>query len=152
MVKKTFEVSDILKKIDLLPIDDEVVKKINCILENYKVISNINCALINKDFVFNNSTLSLRKKSKMFLVFSAFCSAENLALDRKDLIEKIYFHNFLCPPSQRRIDSLNHNIVKLISRARRLATKTFTHSYSGNIDWFPYFRRIFIKFSKFCMS
>ncbi|MBC61070.1 MAG: hypothetical protein CMP11_01330 [Zetaproteobacteria bacterium] len=138
MELSNFQQSFNLSEKDDFFLDQKLVDKMRIIADYQKNFSGYTYEVIEKDFVFNNKFLSLQKKNKMLLVFSYFCLKKNTPVSRDDLVENIYFIKNNVFTSRRRLDSLNHNIVKLISRARNLAYHGFSDDESRFIDWFPY--------------
>ena len=87
---------------------------------------------------FNNKDLDLTKRNQVLKIFEVFVNHQNSNLTRGILIKKVY--NEKHESQSHRLQSCHkHNLVKLISRARRLAIKTFVEDFSPNkLQWFPY--------------
>ena len=86
---------------------------------------------------FNKKELNLSKQKKLFSIFSIFFQQNFEGVKRKDLIEKIYPSTILKEPSSRQLNCYNHNIIKLLSRARKLASQDFKTNIL-ELEWFPY--------------
>lgn len=89
-----------------------------------------------KKLFFNGKQVSLSKQEKIFTLFQFFYQNKEVGLDRNTLIKKIYSPKD-APISDRQLSCYNHNIVKLISRSRKIAYEHFNDN-EFSIDWFPY--------------
>ena len=88
--------------------------------------------------IFNNTILDLKTRQKVFKIFSLFMSSYASRLSRDTLVEHIYLERGRTDISPRQKDCYNHNIVKLVSRARQIAQTSFQDSVDVTLDWFPY--------------
>ena len=86
-----------------------------------------------------NSNLKLKNRKKMVAVFSAFLNSKDYTVNREKLIQTVYMNNKTpSSTSPRQQDCHNHNIVKLLSRARFI-TQDLVSSIDGlSIEWFAY--------------
>ena len=128
----------ISNKIKELPAYDPRVKLINLILSKQIPVGALNIEIQDKVVLLNNSRLPLMNKDKIFKIFNSFYQSTNYKLDRDTLIEYIYDQSNVLLMSERKKNCLNHNIVKLISRARRLAEQHLSTNDIVNVEWFPY--------------
>ena len=128
----------ISNKIKELPANDPRLKLINLILSKQIPVGALNIEIQDKVVLLNNSRLPLMNKDKIFKIFNSFYQSTNYKLDRDTLIEYIYDQSNVLLMSERKKNCLNHNIVKLISRARRLAEQHLSTNDIVNVEWFPY--------------
>jgi hypothetical protein len=86
-----------------------------------------------------DKSLDLSRSDMLLEVFRTFRKFPNQQVDRLTLISHVYFDGKIPNSSIRHLDCLNHNIVKLISRSRKLANETFTdENQLSPYEWFPY--------------
>ena len=104
---------------------DARAHSLSVVLQDYKVL-------------FDGMELDLQKRKKIFQVFEAFSKASETNLSRQDLIYAVYPEFATKELSGRQRACVNHNIVKLISRARSLVSKKFKTVDRYIIDWFHY--------------
>lgn len=102
-----------------------------------KIFDNISVCSEEKTVMFNGSCLDLHKQKKIYTLFHLFSKHREEGLDRFTLIREIYHPNQEIKISNRQLSCYDHNIVKLLSRARNIATHKFNTKYIG-VDWFPY--------------
>lgn len=138
MSKSLERYNGINNKINELSLNDPRVKLINLILSKQIPIGSLDIKIEDKVVVLNNSSLSLLNKDKIFKIFDSFYQSSNYKLDRATLIEHIYEQSNVLLMSERKQNCLNHNIVKLISRARSLAERHLSTNNTVNVEWFPY--------------
>ncbi|MBP6218002.1 MAG: hypothetical protein KA436_05405 [Oligoflexales bacterium] len=87
--------------------------------------------------MLNQVSLDLSKRHKLWKIFSLFDSYGLKKLSRQDLIRAV-FQVDIASISTRQQACYNHNIIKLLSRARQLAEKSFAGQSSFVVEWFPY--------------
>ncbi len=87
----------------------------------------------------NGKTRDLRRSEMLLRVFQTFKKFPHQKLDRMTLINQVYGPDYTRTYSKRQQGCLRHNIVKLVSRARRLASHHFKDESGENLyEWFPY--------------
>lgn len=96
----------------------------------------VNISMQGTLFLFNGHVLNLKGRREVRQIFEIFNTHKFEKLDRFFLVKKIY-NAQLNKASIRRREVYNHNIVKLISRARGLAGRAFGES-NPRVLWFPY--------------
>ena len=86
---------------------------------------------------YNSAKLNLTNKDQILKVFKCFLNSKDLSVHKHKLIEEIYDIKLHADQSMspRYISTLNHNIIKLISRTRSLAN---TLPIESRHEWFPY--------------
>lgn len=87
---------------------------------------------------FNDTKLDLTRRHQVRKIFEIFVNQKNENIPHLNIIKKVYSerHEY---QSNRLQDCNRHNIVKLISRARKLAERTFSDNFFPNkLEWFPY--------------
>ncbi len=112
----------------------------NYINEHYDTMSALKIVIDGHRVYCGEKCLDLTKKVKMLALFKVFVSAPNYRLSKEKLVEKIYLRSIDHQPSLRQQICLEHNIVKLLSRARKIAQNalTFPHQKHMSLDWFVY--------------
>ncbi len=80
--------------------------------------------------------LDLSSRQKMYLLVKTFTDANKINLRREELVKKIYGQSSE-ELSARMFLSLNHNVVKLVSRTRQEITGYYEKKIPG-LNWFPY--------------
>jgi hypothetical protein len=112
----------------------------NYINEHYDTMSSLKIVIDGNRVFCGEKCLDLTKKVKMLALFRVFVSAPNYRLSKEKLVEKIYLRTIDHQPSLRQQICLEHNIVKLLSRARKIAqtSLTFPHQKHMSLDWFVY--------------
>ena len=123
--------------------EDKSLEKINkdsLFIENFiKQISELHQIYIcpvEKTVYFNGKTLRLSGQNKIFRLFYSLYLHQNEGLGRDRLIEYVYQISKK-ELSIRQQDSYHHNIVKLISRSRKIAQKQLG-SLSFPVEWFSH--------------
>lgn len=87
---------------------------------------------------FNHKTLDLSKRKKICKIFEVFLKQELYQITRSALIKHVY-SDARSERSVRQQSCYNHNVVKLVSRARHLASKAFGEDEAtAKFHWFPY--------------
>tara|TARA_A100001015_G_C15008290_1_gene721812 strand:+ start:1330 stop:1812 length:483 start_codon:yes stop_codon:yes gene_type:complete len=130
----TFVTSKILNT----PTNSPLFQSIYRMIQAKNITEDFTVDTANKTVVFNGTKVNLQKKKKIFEVFCNFYGPSNHVLDRTTLINRIYLKNQNRVPSLRQSGCHSHNIVKLISRARKIAKKNFNNKHLNKLDWFPY--------------
>lgn len=100
--------------------------------------SKSNVAIADKRVICDGASLDLSASEMTLRVFQAFIDSASGRLNRGDLVKFVYGIRDFDQLSQRRRDSLNHSIVKLVSRARRMADRTLNAGLEHPNDWFIY--------------
>ena len=108
------------------------------VIEANKIVNTFKINKTSKTIQFNGQTVSLEKKKKLFRVFESFHQSPESVINRSSLVNDVYLENQSKPLSDRQNNCHNHNVVKLISRARKLAKNSFDKKYDTSLDWFPY--------------
>ena len=80
--------------------------------------------------------LDLSSRQKMYLLVKTFTEANKINLRREELVKKIYGQS-VEELSARMFLSLNHNVVKLVSRTRQEIASFYEKKIPG-LNWFPY--------------
>ena len=105
-------------------------------LEHLKALDRLSLCSIQKKIIFHGKELDLGRQKKIFSLFYYLFHNKINGLSRDALIKMIY-----CPNkesvSERQMACYNHNMVKLISRARKIAKENFSDA-NFFIDWFPH--------------
>lgn len=83
---------------------------------------------------------NLKHIPMIFRLFKLFIESEGKLINREYLALKIYREKFDSTMSERRRISLEHNVIKLVSRARGYANTHFTPN-SPDLEWF-YFENL----------
>ena len=73
-----------------------------------------------------------------YKVFAAFKQAPQQRISRGDLVKFVYGIDNFSDLSVRRQESLRHNVVKMVSRARKMARAAFDSQGDLLLDWFSY--------------
>jgi hypothetical protein len=112
----------------------------NYISEHYDTMSALKIVVDGQRIFCGDKCLDLTKKVKMLALFKVFVTAPNYRLSKEKLVEKIYLRAIDHQPSMRQQICLEHNIVKLLSRARKIAQSAliFSHQKHMSLDWFVY--------------
>ncbi len=127
----------LVQKIDALPTTSPVPRLLYTYLQRSVLTREMSIDLSANGVRFNRKALDLSKRKKIRQVFEVFLKGKNQRITRSSLIEQIYANNQR-EASFRQQTCRNHNIVKLISRARKLATRTFFEERGAQCHWFPY--------------
>lgn len=93
--------------------------------------------LIGDTLSCEGKSLYLGRKPLTRKLFEVFIRSPNTMYSRDRLVQMIYCESPLAIRSERYRTALGQNIVKLVSRARFLADKTFNEQEKW-IDWFCY--------------
>ena len=106
------------------------------LIQQVSLLHQIYICPIEKTVYFNGKTLNLRKQLKIFRLFYSLYLNKEKGLDRKSLIEKVYG---VCEYeiSDRQMSTYHHNIVKLLSRSRKIAQTEFG-SLLFPVEWFSH--------------
>jgi hypothetical protein len=81
---------------------------------------------------------NLGRRPTMQKLIEVFLRSPNITVTRDDLVKEIYGWQGIEGRSLRYLNSLSHNAVKMVSRARIVMKKTFSGEGKEYIDWFPY--------------
>jgi hypothetical protein len=92
----------------------------------------------NHQVICNNTSLDLARRPMTLRLFEVFCNAPNHERSRDDLLMEVYRIKDLNSHTERYVESVYNNGVKLISRARILATTHLSFAVSHGIEWFVY--------------
>ena len=138
MLLKSLSDQEYINKIQEISSDSDLFKVIQKMIFKKSCNIPIKLDFSNKTINIENNNLNLLGQEKIYKLFSFFYSSPDQTLNRKDLLEKIYLFDEKREVSLRQKNSLNHNIVKLISRARKLASTKFKDINNMSIEWFPY--------------
>jgi hypothetical protein len=127
----------VLKNLDQLSETDPIFSVFSEYIEK-KLIekSQVICDQKELDVWFNNHRLNLGTHKKIFKLFQVFAESRSQELSRSDLIRRVYLEEGR-QYSPRYLSSLDHNIIKLISRARKLAVKSLGVN-NTHLRWFHY--------------
>lgn len=120
--------------------EDQLKSWSNYLNEHYDTMSSLKIVIDGQRVFCGEKCLDLTKKVKMLALFKVFASAPNYRLSKEKLVEKIYLRAIEHQPSLRQQICLEHNIVKLLSRARKIAQSslTFPQQKHMSLDWFVY--------------
>lgn len=88
--------------------------------------------------VCNGARLDLTRRPLSLKLFKVFCEKEDMELTREEVVQGIYDLKDRSQVSERFVDSLMTNSVKLISRTRIVASACFNRGAGKGIDWFAY--------------
>lgn len=130
--------TEIRNDLDKLPSTSTVPRKILSYLQNRIRNLDFDIDIQTGSIHFNKQELHLKNRKKLFMIFEMFLKNKSSKISRGKMVQKIYSTS-LEGKSQRQKNCYNHNIVKLLSRARFLAKKTFSDEVMNTkIVWFPY--------------
>ncbi len=120
--------------------DDQLKSWSTYINEHYDTMTSLKIIIDGHRVFCGDKCLDLTKKVKMLALFKVFAGAANYRLSKEKLVEKIYLRTLEHQPSLRQQICLEHNIVKLLSRARKIAQSSlgFPHQKHMSLDWFVY--------------
>jgi len=95
------------------------------------------------NMIINGKIFSLVHKPLTGKLLQAFLASEDLTLTRQELIQKVYLDEsrleHTSQVSDRLLESLYQNSLKLLSRARVSFSKVFTPDFFGfDVEWFVY--------------
>lgn len=91
-------------------------------------------AILNNKVFFQGRSLDLTTKPMSLKLFKIFAKSQDRWLSRENVIKEIYDIKVDSEVSQRRLESMNCNAVKLISRTRLLANEHL--GADGLSKWF----------------
>jgi hypothetical protein len=134
----TVKATETLSFLHSEPLTSPIFNIIHAIINTPNLDKKIVMKVTEKEFYINKISLDLNNKKKILTIYRLFCNHPNQKLSRDDLIQKIYNISDYDTLSRRQKSCLNHNIVKLISRSRKLAAKRFSNILPFKIEWFPY--------------
>ncbi|MEZ4741517.1 MAG: hypothetical protein R3B45_03585 [Bdellovibrionota bacterium] len=97
-----------------------------------------NISLSENKLTCNNISIDLSTSPLIKKTYEIFLDHPYQRLDRNQLIEKIYDLNDIKSLSHRRVYSCYHSMIKLISRARKLAESHFRGEELNEFEWFVY--------------
>ncbi len=87
--------------------------------------------------IFEGMTIDLGKQALMIKLFQAFIENDDCRVSRLNLIQKIYGHTDLSGTNPQLLCDF-HNIVKLISRARKICETGLYDGINRHWMWFDY--------------
>ncbi len=88
--------------------------------------------------ICNSGCIDLSDRPVTKRLFKAFCRSPTLECSREDLIQQVYRLRNADFCTDRLIEAVYAKTIKLISRARILATTMLSHSVGFGIEWFVY--------------
>lgn len=88
--------------------------------------------------VYGDQAIHLTFQPRIRKVFEIFLAKQESPIDREELTSKVYEVSDLRSLSIRQQESLRHNTVKLVSRARHLLMCNFRLDSKTDWEWFPY--------------
>lgn len=88
--------------------------------------------------VCNGARLDLARRPLSLKLFRLFCEKDDMRLSRAELVEGVYDLKGKPLLSERHLESLYVNVVKLVSRTRILATAYLGRGAGKGIEWFGY--------------
>jgi hypothetical protein len=91
----------------------------------------------NNVFRFGDKDIDLSNQDLMRKLFQVFSTNPRGRVGRDELIRLVYGRN-VADSSPRRKSSDYHNVVKLVSRARKIAQTKLDVPESSKWDWFPF--------------
>lgn len=128
----------ITSKLQTLPQASPVPMQLLFYLQKNLLSSSLNIKVSGRCIIVNNQILDLEGRNKMFQVFYLFVTKSPEGVTRDMLIQNTYCEERSHEMSLRQKECFNHNMIKLISRARQLAQKNFQKPADYQLDWFPY--------------
>ncbi len=93
--------------------------------------------LMRGEFCFGDRCLKIEEASKIHKLFSLFVHDSYRCVTKKELLATLYHVQNFELLSDRMQRSLEHNLIKTLSRARKLASMKLCVS-EDMIRWFPY--------------
>ncbi len=126
--------------INSVPHSSPFISILHQIIQNMSPAFSMEMSIDDTNLSCGSYNVDLQTKPKILDVYQAFLRDEKFTLDRLSLVKAVYLMDDLSGLSQRQLTSLSLNVVKLISRARKIAKKHFDASLSPHlvVDWFPY--------------
>lgn len=101
-------------------------------------ISDVKIAITDDDLlVFGDKRADLSGQELTKILFKEFIRARRGRVGRETLVEKVYGRRLDLSSARRKMCDF-HNIVKLVSRARKLAQAKLDDPVTPQWDWFPY--------------
>lgn len=94
--------------------------------------------VLGQGVVCNGSRLDLTRRPMSLKLFQLFCEKDDLKLSRADVVRGIYDLQGKAYVSERHMEALFVNVVKLISRTRILAAAYLGRGGGRGIEWFGY--------------
>ncbi len=94
--------------------------------------------IIGQTVICNGARLDLSRRPLSLALFRAFSETPSMQLTRPEVVAKIYGVSSGEGISERYLESLYGNVVKLISRTRLLAAGFLARGSSQGIEWFAY--------------
>ncbi len=88
--------------------------------------------------VCNGARLDLARRPLSLRLFELFCEKDDMRLSRAEMVEGIYCLKGKPLVSERHLEALFVNVVKLVSRTRILATAYLGRGAGRGIEWFGY--------------
>jgi hypothetical protein len=122
--------------IESLPKSSPIPRMILSYLQKNLVKREITLNLDERTVSFNRRNLDLSNRKKICKIFEVFLKQDFYQINRSSLIKHVYSDDSQ-QRSVRQQCCYNHNVVKLISRARRLASGAFQGD-DNRLHWFPY--------------
>lgn len=86
--------------------------------------------------ISQNQELDLTGRTRMILLFRAFTQSPNYKLSKEELIHQVYEETRGKDLSSRYVECVQHNLIKLLSRARSLVAQVATEIEGVPVDWF----------------
>ena len=105
--------------------------------QNQYAVAIPNVLLEGSFLLFEGKKIDLGKQNLMIKLFSAFINNENCRVSRINLISLIYGHTDFSNNNRKLLCDF-HNIVKLISRARKLCEANLFEGSNPKWVWFDY--------------
>lgn len=88
--------------------------------------------------VCNGARLDLTRRPLSLKLFQVFCEKDDMRLSRPELVKAVYDLDDKPLVSERHLEALYVNVVKLVSRTRILATAYLGRGAGRGIEWFGY--------------
>jgi hypothetical protein len=94
--------------------------------------------VVDRRVLCNGRILDLARRPTTLSLFRLFCAAPRQEVSREDVLRELYGDEVADRASPRYLESLHGNIVKLVSRARILASAFLSQGPERGIEWFVY--------------
>lgn len=127
----------LIAEIEALPDHSPIRHVIYSYLQKQLAQKNLKLQIHGQSLEINEKKIDLSRRKKILRVFEIFLNQTSKKISRFSLIEQIYAKK-LTDSSFRQQSCYNHNVVKLISRARHLVVKFCQGEHGAAIHWFPY--------------
>ena len=88
-----------------------------------------------RSVVCNGASLDLASRPLMYRLFRALCSAPDLTIGREQLAEQVYLIKDAATRTERFMTSVYANGIKLVSRARILASTHLGPVVGQGVEW-----------------